>query len=132
MDLFIYLFEFRFGLLSSSVDFNSPEYYNNIRKALVSGYFMQVAYLEKNGIYSTIKDTQFVQIHPSTVLDRKSQWVLYNEFVLTTKNYIRTVTSIEPEWLLTIAPAYFDLSTLNENIEAKQELIKIYQRIFNI
>jgi len=132
MNEFIYLFEFRFGLISSSVDFNSPEYYNNIRKALVSGYFMQVAHLEKTGIYSTIKDAQFVQIHPSTVLDRKPQWVLYNEFVLTTKNYIRTVTSIEPEWLLTIAPAYFDLSTLNENIEAKQELIKIYQRIFHI
>ena len=32
---------------------------------------------------------QVVQLHPSTCLDHKPEWVLYNEFVLTTKNYIR-------------------------------------------
>ena len=41
---------------------------------------------------------QVVQLHPSTCLDHKPQWVLYNEFVLTTKNYIRTCTDIKPEW----------------------------------
>lgn len=39
-----------------------------------------------------------VQLHPSTVLDHKPEWVLYNEFVLTTKNYIRTCTDVKPEW----------------------------------
>lgn len=43
----------------------------------------------------TIKDNQVVQLHPSTCLDHKPEWVLYNEFVLTTKNYIRTVTDIK-------------------------------------
>jgi len=38
-----------------------------------------------------------VQLHPSTCLDHKPEWVLYNEFVLTTKNYIRTVTDIKRE-----------------------------------
>ena len=33
--------------------------------------------------------SQVVQLHPSTCLDHKPEWVLYNEFVLTTKNYIR-------------------------------------------
>jgi pre-mRNA-splicing factor ATP-dependent RNA helicase DHX15/PRP43 len=28
--------------------------------------------------------------------------------VLTTKSFIRTITNIKPEWLLEIAPAYFD------------------------
>ena len=31
-------------------------------------------------------------------------------FVLTTKNFIRTITNIKPERLLEIAPAYYDLS----------------------
>lgn len=58
----------------------------------------QVAHLERTGHYLTVKDNQVVQLHPSTVLDHKPEWVLYNEFVLTTKNYIRTCTDIKPEW----------------------------------
>jgi pre-mRNA-splicing factor ATP-dependent RNA helicase DHX15/PRP43 len=86
------------NLLSS--DFNSKDYYNNIRRALVAGYFMQVAHLQKTGSYLTVKDKQVVSLHPSAGLDHKPEWVLYNEFVLTTKNYIRTVTSIPGEWLV--------------------------------
>lgn len=41
---------------------------------------------------------QVVQLHPSTCLDHKPEWVLYNEFVLTTKNYIRTCTDIKADW----------------------------------
>ena len=58
----------------------------------------QIAHLERTGHYLTVKDNQVVQLHPSTVLDHKPEWVLYNEFVLTTKNYIRTCTDIKPEW----------------------------------
>ena len=47
-----------------------------------------------------MKDNQVVQLHPSTCLDHKPEWVLYNEFVLTTKNYIRTCTDVKPEWLI--------------------------------
>lgn len=56
---------------------------------------MQVAHLERTGHYLTIKDNQIVQLHPSTCLDHKPDWVIYNEFVLTTKNYIRTVTDVK-------------------------------------
>lgn len=58
----------------------------------------KIAHLERTGHYLTVKDSQVVQLHPSTCLDHKPEWVLYNEFVLTTKNYIRTVTDIKPEW----------------------------------
>ena len=34
----------------------------NIRKALVTGYFMQVAHLERTGHYLTVKDNQVVQL----------------------------------------------------------------------
>lgn len=57
-----------------------------------------MAHLERSGNYLTVKDNQVVQLHPSTVLDHKPEWVAYNEFVLTSKNYIRTVTDIKPEW----------------------------------
>jgi len=41
-----------------SGDFKSRDYYTNIKKALVSGGYMQVAHLQKTGQYLTIKDNQ--------------------------------------------------------------------------
>jgi pre-mRNA-splicing factor ATP-dependent RNA helicase DHX15/PRP43 len=83
-----------------STPFDDKKYYENIQRALVSGFFMQVAKRETSGkTYSTV-DSQTVLLHPSTVLQVDAQWVIYNEFVLTTKNYIRTVTVVKPEWLV--------------------------------
>lgn len=95
-----------------STPHDDKNYYDNIAKALCAGYFMQVAkrMSGKKG-YTTVKDNQEVLIHPSTVLAQDSDWVIYHEFVLTTKNYIRTVTTIKPEWLLELAPAYYDLAS---------------------
>lgn len=90
-----------------------PKRQKKIIKCLVEGFFAQIAHLESNGYYITVKDNQYVFIHPSSALsDVKPKWVLYNEFVLTTKNYIRTVTSVEPRMLLEVAPEYFNLDTM--------------------
>ncbi|XP_048585628.1 putative pre-mRNA-splicing factor ATP-dependent RNA helicase PRP1 [Nematostella vectensis] len=118
----------RFNLQRRSTDFNSRDYYLNIRKALVSGFFMQVAHLERSGHYLTVKDNQVVQLHPSTCLDHKPEWVLYNEFVLTTKNYIRTVTDIKPDWLIKIAPVYYDMRNF-PMCEAKRVLERIIEKM---
>uniref|UniRef100_A0A0B7B8W3 RNA helicase n=2 Tax=Arion vulgaris TaxID=1028688 RepID=A0A0B7B8W3_9EUPU len=118
----------RFNLRRSSTEFTSRDYYINIRKALVSGFFMQVAHLERTGHYLTVKDSQIVQLHPSTVLDHKPEWVLYNEFVLTTKNYIRTVTDVKPEWLVKMAPQYYDMANF-PMCEAKRQLERIIAKL---
>ncbi|KAM9214464.1 ATP-dependent RNA helicase DHX15-like [Leptosomus discolor] len=118
----------RFNLPRRSTDFTSRDYYINIRKALVTGYFMQVAHLERTGHYLTVKDNRVVQLHPSTVLDHKPEWVLCNEFVLTTKNYIQTCTDIKPEWLVKIAPQYYDVSNFPQ-CEAKRQLDRIIAKL---
>ena len=115
----------RFGLELKSADFNSKEYYPNIRKCLLAGFFMQVAHLERTGHYLTVKDNQVVALHPSTVLQHKPEWALYNEFVLTTKNYIRICTDIKGEWLVELAPHYYDLKNFPQ-CEAKRVLERIY------
>ncbi|KAG0135900.1 P-loop containing nucleoside triphosphate hydrolase protein [Tuber indicum] len=98
-----------------STDFSEKSYYENIRRALVSGFFMQVAMKNSPGkAYITVKDNQDVLIHPSTALEKESPWLVYNEFVLTTKSFIRTVTHIRPEWLLEIAPGYYDVKDFRE------------------
>ncbi|KZS95211.1 P-loop containing nucleoside triphosphate hydrolase protein [Sistotremastrum niveocremeum HHB9708] len=111
--------------LVSSQDMRT--FYDNVRKALCCGFFMQVAHREgeKNN-YLTVKDNQVVGLHPSCGLDNQPEWVLFNEFVLTTRPYIRTVTDVRPEWLLEYAPTYFDLSTFTDG-ETKRAL----QRVIN-
>lgn len=117
----------RNNLKLCSTDFSSKDYYLNIRKCMVQGFFMQVAHLERTGHYLTVKDNQVVDLHPSTGLDDKPEWVLYNEFVLTTKNYIRTCISIKGEWLTEIAPHYYVLDNFPE-CSAKRALQRIYDR----
>ncbi|CAL0302375.1 unnamed protein product [Lupinus luteus] len=117
----------RFNLKLCSTDFNSRDYYINIRKAMLAGYFMQVAHLERTGHYLTVKDNQTVHLHPSNCLDHKPEWVIYNEFVLTSRNFIRTVTDIKGEWLVDIAPHYYDLQNF-PNCEAKRVLDKLYKK----
>eukprot|EP01080_Neovahlkampfia_damariscottae_P011062 gene11062-3770_t len=109
-----------------STDFKSKDYYVNIRKALTSGMFMQVASQEKSSHYVTIKDNQLVAIHPSTCLDHRPKWVIYNDFVLTTKNFVRTVTEIEPEWLLEFAPHFYDLSSFKDS--SSKRLLEIIKK----
>ncbi|MCJ1246418.1 DEAH-box ATP-dependent RNA helicase prp43 [Trapelia coarctata] len=112
-----------------STPFEDKKYYENIRRALVSGFFMQVAKREGTSkTYVTVKDKQVVLLHPSTVLGQDSEWVVYNEFVLTTKNYIRTVTAVKPEWLLDIAPTYYDISTFEKG-EVKTALVRAIEKI---
>lgn len=93
-----------------------------------------------------------VQLHPSTCLDHKPEWVIYNEFVLTTKNYIRTCTDVKrklyfpisnivdqvvnqlllcaflAEWLVKVAPSYYDMSNFPEG-PAKRQLEQIISRL---
>lgn len=76
-----------------------PKLYQSVRMALVCGFFMQVAHKEEK-TYVTIKDNQQVSLHPSCGLDTQPEWVLFNEFVLTTRHYIRTVTVVNPEWFV--------------------------------
>jgi pre-mRNA-splicing factor ATP-dependent RNA helicase DHX15/PRP43 len=52
---------------------------------------------------------------------------MYNEFVLTTKNFIRTCTAVKGEWLCEMAPHYYDLENFPK-CEAKKVLEDIYKR----
>lgn len=100
----------------------------SIRKALTAGMFMHVAHKQSTGDYLTVKDNQLVSIHPSSVISDKPEWVLFEEFALTTKNFIRTVTVTSVDWLVHMAPHYFDLENFPE-CEAKGELEQAYRRL---
>jgi len=118
----------KFGLKLCSPNFQSVEYTASIKKCLISGYFTHVAHLQRSGNYLTVKDMQAVAIHPSSAIDHKPQFCLYHEFVLTTKNYIRTVTDVRGEWLLEIAPEYFKPAKIKV-LETRKELERIEREV---
>ncbi|SOV22542.1 pre-mRNA-splicing factor ATP-dependent RNA helicase PRP43, putative [Plasmodium sp. DRC-Itaito] len=120
----------RLNLKILSIKPSSPEYYINIRKALLSGFYQQVAYKTSKGYYITVKDIQMVTLHPSTVFQMNPEWVIYHELLLTSKNFIRTVTKIEGKWLLEIARNYYSLEDL-PNSEAKNELKMLHKKFLN-
>ncbi|RHY16732.1 hypothetical protein DYB25_004790 [Aphanomyces astaci] len=82
--------------------------YNKIRRAIVSGYFANTAKKDPQEGYRTMVEGQPVYIHPASALFNKNpEWVIYQELVLTTKEYMRNVMAIEPKWLVELAPAFF-------------------------
>lgn len=97
-------------------------------KCLVSGYFGHCACLQPQGYYFTVKEHQLVAIHPSSILNTKPAWVVYHEFVLTNKNYIRLVSTLNPRLLLEIANEYLELDDMSNNF-IKKELLKIKKQI---
>uniref|UniRef100_A0A6A7FXD4 RNA helicase n=1 Tax=Hirondellea gigas TaxID=1518452 RepID=A0A6A7FXD4_9CRUS len=117
----------RLNLSMISTDFASKDYYINIRRCLVEGFFMQIAHLQRTGQYLTVKDHQTVSLHPSSCLDHKPEWCLYNEFVLTSKNFIRTVVEVRGQWLLESASHYYDLSNFPDG-QTKHALESLYRR----
>lgn len=91
-----------------------------IRKAITAGYFYHTAQLQRSGAYRTLKHKQAVQIHPSSSLFQLlPRWVLYHELVFTTKEFMRQVIEIEPEWLVEIAPHYYKQSEIMDASKRK-------------
>ena len=91
-----------------------------IKKSIISGFFPHSAKLQNNGTYRRFKNLQSVHIHPSSGLAEViPRLVLYHEVVLTTKEYMRQVTEIKPEWLLEIAPHCYDPKDVEDSSSKK-------------
>lgn len=91
-----------------------------IRKAITSGFFYNTAKLEGSGSYKTVKHRQSVQIHPSSCLHGElARWVVYFELVLTSKEFMRQVSEILPEWLVEIAPHFFKKKDIMDDPKTK-------------
>ncbi|CAI5949617.1 unnamed protein product [Closterium sp. NIES-65] len=87
-----------------------------IKKAITAGYFYHTARLQKNRTYRTVKNPQTVHIHPSSGLAQVlPRWVVYHELVYTSKEFMRQVVEIKPEWLVEIAPHYYKLKDVEDS-----------------
>jgi pre-mRNA-splicing factor ATP-dependent RNA helicase DHX15/PRP43 len=98
------------GLALCSPGARAPDRWVRLRRSVLAGFLMQTAFWVRRRDYMTIRDEQVVALHPSTVVRHRPAWVVFHEFVLTTGNYIRTVSQIEPNWLFELSSKYYDLA----------------------
>ncbi|XP_022955010.1 probable pre-mRNA-splicing factor ATP-dependent RNA helicase DEAH9 isoform X1 [Cucurbita moschata] len=87
-----------------------------IRKAVTAGFFANACQLEAyshNGMYKSIRGSQEVYIHPSSVLFRVNpKWVIYHSLVSTDRQYMRNIITIDPGWLTEAAPHFYQYRQL--------------------
>uniref|UniRef100_A0A3Q7EUD5 RNA helicase n=3 Tax=Solanum lycopersicum TaxID=4081 RepID=A0A3Q7EUD5_SOLLC len=82
--------------------------FTKIQKAIGAGFFFHAARKDPQEGYRTLVENQPVYIHPSSALfQRQPDWVIYHELVMTTKEYMREVTVVDPKWLVELAPRFF-------------------------
>jgi pre-mRNA-splicing factor ATP-dependent RNA helicase DHX16 len=89
-----------------------------VGKAVVAGFFYHAAKLQRDGSYRTVKNGHTVYVHPSSVLFKEEappRWVLFHELVETSKEYMRQVVAIKPEWLVETAPHYYKAKDIAED-----------------
>uniref|UniRef100_A0AC35TR15 RNA helicase n=1 Tax=Rhabditophanes sp. KR3021 TaxID=114890 RepID=A0AC35TR15_9BILA len=85
--------------------------YQKVQKAICSGFFRNAAKKDPQEGYRTLTDGQNVYLHPASALyQQQSEWVVYHELMMTTKEYMREITAIEPKWLVEFAPSFFRIS----------------------
>ncbi|KAL9321150.1 hypothetical protein ACSQ67_012989 [Phaseolus vulgaris] len=67
-----------------------------------------------DGMYKTLRGSQEVYIHPSSVLFRVNpKWVIYYSLVSTDRQYMRNVITIDPSCLLDAAPHFYKMQQSN-------------------
>ncbi|XP_046841771.1 ATP-dependent RNA helicase DHX8-like [Xenia sp. Carnegie-2017] len=102
-----------------------------VQKAICSGFFRNAARKDPQEGYRTLVDNQVVYIHPSSALfNRQPDWVIYHELVLTTKEYMRECTAIDPKWLVEFAPSFFKVADPTKLSKRKRQerLEPLYNR----
>ena len=84
---------------------------DQLRKALITGLFMNAARRQPDGGFKVLASGQAVFIHPSSVLcGKKPESIIFSELVRTNKAYAREVTAIEVPWLTEVCPNTFSSS----------------------
>ncbi|SOV18462.1 pre-mRNA-splicing factor ATP-dependent RNA helicase PRP16 [Plasmodium sp. gorilla clade G2] len=86
-----------------------------IRKTICSGYFHNAAKLKSFSEYINLRTNVSCHVHPNSSLYNigyTPDYVIYQEIVFTTKEYMRNVTTVDPEWLCELGPLFFYMKNL--------------------
>uniref|UniRef100_A0A674DH67 DEAH-box helicase 32 (putative) n=1 Tax=Salmo trutta TaxID=8032 RepID=A0A674DH67_SALTR len=104
----------RIELPISETSFGTKTNTLNIKRALLAGFFMQIARdVDGSGNYFMLTNRHMAQVHPASSYGAKAhqlglpEWVLFHEYSLSENNCIRIVSEISPAVFIQTAPQYF-------------------------
>lgn len=83
-----------------------------LRKAVCAGYYHQAARARGVGEYAALRSSVAVALHPTSALyglGALPPYVCYHELVLTSKEYMSTVTAVDPRWLAELGGVFYAL-----------------------
>lgn len=124
----------RIELPVSPPAFGCQDNCTNIKRALISGFFLKVAHdVDGSGNYLLLTHRHVAHLHPfSSYLCRQPcptppSWVLYHEFTISRDNCIRIASEVHPQMLVELAPQYY-LGNLPSS-DGKELLIELRQSL---
>lgn len=83
-----------------------------IRKCICSGYYHQAAKVKGIGEYINLRTSVTVQLHPTSALYGLGflpDYVVYHELILTSREYMSTVTAVDPHWLADLGGVFYSI-----------------------
>lgn len=124
----------RIELPVSPPGFGCQDNCTNVKRALISGFFLKVAHdVDGSGNYLLLTHRHVAHLHPfSSYLCRRPRpnppsWVLYHDFTISHDNCIRTASEVHPQMLMELAPQYY-LGNLPSS-EGKEILMELRQSL---
>ncbi|KAJ6573855.1 pre-mRNA splicing factor [Mycena vulgaris] len=97
-------------LISAGTDFDV------LRKAIAAGYFHQAARAKGIGEFVNIRSGLPTHLHPTSALyglGYTPTYVVYHELILTSKEYMTQVTSIDAYWLAELGSVFYSVKEKN-------------------
>nr|XP_046233234.1 DEAD/H (Asp-Glu-Ala-Asp/His) box polypeptide 32a [Scatophagus argus] len=104
----------RIELPISEPSFGTKTNTHNIKRALLAGFFMQIARdVDGSGNYFILTHKHVAHVHPLSSYGAQShklglpEWIVFHDYTLSENNCMRTVSEISPQVFIQMAPLYF-------------------------
>uniref|UniRef100_A0A8C4E3R9 Putative pre-mRNA-splicing factor ATP-dependent RNA helicase DHX32 n=1 Tax=Dicentrarchus labrax TaxID=13489 RepID=A0A8C4E3R9_DICLA len=104
----------RIELPISEPSFGTKTNTHNIKRALLAGFFMQIARdVDGSGNYFILTHKHMAQVHLLSGYGAQShklglpEWVVFHDYTLSENNCMKTVSEISPQVFIQMAPLYF-------------------------
>ena len=98
--------------------------YDLVRKAICSGYFINAAKIKGIGEYVNLRTGIPCKLHPSSALftlGYAPDYIVYHELIMTTKEYMHTVSAVDPYWLAEMGSMFFSIKEPFTDRELRKE-----------
>lgn len=96
-----------------------------IRKCICSAYFHHAARLKGIGEYVNLRTGMPCHLHPTSALygmGMTPDYIVYHELIMTVKEYMQCVTSVDGSWLAELGPMFFSVKDSSKSkVESRKK-----------